>query len=57
MQFNTATAKLLAKGFDVQWISAANVREDDVTLEKIGIFLQIVKTGKLPLDWEQGESD
>ena len=42
-KFNTATVKLLSKGFELETIPEAGVRDEDVTFDKIGIFLEMVK--------------
>ena len=48
-------SQLSRQGFDITWIRASQVLDDDISFKKLAIFLQLIKAGKNPLGWEKGE--
>ena len=50
-----AQAQLFRQGFDITYIRASQVRDDDISFKKLAILLQLIKAGKNLLGWEKGE--
>ena len=54
-QLTIAQSALFNQGFRIEWITAPQVLDEDITFEKLVIFLQMIKAVKNPLNWNKDE--